>query len=94
MKLSEKHCTSLLVRFAVGSLKVMAIALGFIAHVHALAKPGGPGMNKEQAVIHYKTTMVFFTKLLSDGVITTEELTKIDTILLQKYGLSLGSIYR
>ncbi len=51
-------------------------------------------MNKEQAVIHYKTAMVFFNNLLADGVITTEELTKIDTILLKKYGLSLGSIYR
>jgi len=51
-------------------------------------------MNKEQAVIHYKTAMAFFNKLLADGVITTEELTKIDTILLKKYGLCLGSIYR
>ena len=72
----------------------MATTREFIAHVHALAKPGGHSMNKEQAVIHYKTAMVFFNKLLADGVITTEELTKIDTILLKKYGLSLGSIYR
>ena len=51
-------------------------------------------MNKDQVIIQYKTAMVFFNKLLANGVITTDELTKIDTILLQKYGLSLGSIYR
>jgi hypothetical protein len=92
--LIEKQCTSLIALFAVEILKAMATADGFIAHGHAMAKPGGLCMNKEQAVIHYKTAMVFFNNLLADGVITTEELTKIDTILLKKYGLSLGSIYR
>jgi hypothetical protein len=92
--LIKKQCTSLLAQFVVGILKAMVTARGFIAHVRAMGKPGGLRMNKEQAVIHYKTAMVFFNKLLADGVITTEELTKIDTILLKKYGLSLGSIYR
>ncbi|MHB1652328.1 MAG: SHOCT domain-containing protein [Desulfitobacteriaceae bacterium] len=51
-------------------------------------------MSKEQAIIHYRTAMTVFRKWLAEGIITEEELSKIDTIIAQKYGLSSCSIYR
>jgi hypothetical protein len=51
-------------------------------------------MSKEQAIIHYRTALSVFKKWLANGIITEEELTKIDTIIAQKYGLPSCSIYR
>ncbi|MDR1240738.1 MAG: hypothetical protein LBK29_02550 [Oscillospiraceae bacterium] len=51
-------------------------------------------MNKTQAIIYYKTSMAIFKKWLSDGIINQKELTQIDTVLSEKYGLSSTSIYR
>ena len=51
-------------------------------------------MSKEQAVLRYETAMVIFKSWVRDGLISKEELSQIDTIISEKYGLSLGSIYR
>jgi hypothetical protein len=51
-------------------------------------------MSKDDAVLRYKTAMAVFKKWLSEGVITEADLSTIDTILSEKYGLSSTSIYR
>lgn len=51
-------------------------------------------MNRNQAIIHYRTAMVVFKKWLDQGIITETELQKIATVIAEKYGLSSGSIYR
>lgn len=51
-------------------------------------------MSKEQAIIHYRTAMTIFRKWLAEGIITEEDLMKIETSLAKKYGLLPGSIYR
>jgi len=51
-------------------------------------------MTNYNAILHYKTAILVFKKLCRDGIISGDELIKIDTILLSKYGLSLDSIYR
>ncbi|GAB6174520.1 hypothetical protein JCM15765_39980 [Paradesulfitobacterium aromaticivorans] len=51
-------------------------------------------MSKEQAIIHYRTAMTVFIKWLAEGIITKEELSRIDVLIAQKYGLSSRSIYR
>jgi len=51
-------------------------------------------MSKEQAIIHYRTAVAVFRKWLAEGIITEDELLKIDTLIAQKYGLSSCSIYR
>ncbi len=51
-------------------------------------------MTNYNAILHYKTAILVFKKLCREGIINKDELTKIDTILLNKYGLCLDSIYR
>ena len=51
-------------------------------------------MSKEEAIIHYKTAVTVFRKWLSEGLISEDELTKIDTAIAQKYDISSLSIYR
>ena len=51
-------------------------------------------MNKEEAILNYKTAMSVFKNWHSDGLMSDEELLKIDTIIAEKYGVSLLSIYR
>lgn len=51
-------------------------------------------MSKEQVIIHYRTAISVFRKWLVEGIITEEELAKIDSLLAQKYSLSSSSIYR
>ncbi len=51
-------------------------------------------MSKELAVIRYRTAMSVFGKWLRDGIISEDELTKIDAIVAEKYGLPSHSIYR
>ena len=51
-------------------------------------------MNKNEAILRYKTAMTVFKNWLADGLISREELLAIDTITAEKYGLSLSSIYR
>lgn len=51
-------------------------------------------MNKNLAIIQYRTAMLVFEKWHQQDAITEEELRQIDTIIAQKYGLSPGSIYR
>lgn len=51
-------------------------------------------MNKQDAVAHYKAAMAVFQKWFDDGIITEEDLTEINTITAEKYGLSSCSIYR
>lgn len=51
-------------------------------------------MCKEKAIINYRMAMSVFRKWLVEGILTEEELTKIDIIIARKYGLSPCSIYR
>lgn len=50
-------------------------------------------MTREEAVLHYKAAMTVFTKWLTGGFISAEEMSVIETKLAQKYGLSTRSIY-
>ena len=81
------------------SLKAMEIISVYIALAHAISKQDGKlvqQMKNEQlqAVLLYKTTMSGVKHLLSQGLISTEEYAEIDTMIAQKYGLSLSVIYR
>jgi len=51
-------------------------------------------MGKEEAVLRYKTSMSVFKKWAADGLFSADELLAIDTIIADKYGVSLSSIYR
>ena len=51
-------------------------------------------MDKDEAILRYKTAMAMFRKWLSDGIITEDDLSVIETTLADKYGLSSCSIYR
>jgi len=51
-------------------------------------------MSKALAIIHYKTAIRIFREWLAEGIISADELTRIDTAIAQKYGLSSYSIYR
>ncbi|GHU58219.1 hypothetical protein FACS1894133_2570 [Clostridia bacterium] len=51
-------------------------------------------MDKQAAVISYKTSMTVFKKWLADGILTSSDLSEIDTKLCEKYGISSCSIYR
>ena len=49
-------------------------------------------MNQE--VLAYCSAMAQARRMLSHRLITKEEYGKIDTMMLHKYGLSLGSLFR
>ena len=51
-------------------------------------------MSKTEAVFNYTTSMSIFKQWQTTGLITADELSKIDTMIAEKYGLSLCSIYR
>jgi len=50
-------------------------------------------MSKEEAVLRYKAAMSVFKQWLANGVITHDDLLEINTIIAEKYGLSIRSIY-
>ena len=45
-------------------------------------------------IIHYNTAMAVFQRWRDRGAITTGDLSRLESILAEKYGLSLYSIYR
>ena len=51
-------------------------------------------MDKDEAILGYKTSMSVFKRWRERGLISKEELSAIDTMLTEKYGLSSYSIYR
>ena len=51
-------------------------------------------MIKEEAILGYKTSMSVFKGWRENGLISGEELSEIDTIIANKYGISSCSIYR
>ena len=51
-------------------------------------------MSREAMLIHYNTAMAVFQSWRDRGAITTGELSQLESILAEKYGLSLYSIYR
>jgi hypothetical protein len=51
-------------------------------------------MSKEETVLRYKTAMSVFKGWAANGAISGEELLAIDTIIAEKHGVSLSSIYR
>lgn len=51
-------------------------------------------MKKDQSIIHYRTTMSVFKKWFDQGIISTEEFHKIETIIARKYSIPINSIYR
>lgn len=46
-----------------------------------------------ERLVAYRTSMSLAEAMLSDGIITAKEYGKIDRIIANKYGLSLGSIW-
>lgn len=50
-------------------------------------------MNKDEAILRYKTAMTVFKKAHTDGVITDADLLALSTAIADKYGLSSCSIY-
>jgi hypothetical protein len=55
---------------------------------------GGAVMLREQAIIHYRAAISIFKEWLDQGIITEEDLLKIEEIVAEKYDLPSGSIYR
>ncbi|GHU34502.1 hypothetical protein FACS1894105_01610 [Clostridia bacterium] len=51
-------------------------------------------MDKFDSILHYRMAMSVFTKWRDNGNITSAELAMVETIMAEKYGLSLCSIYR
>ena len=47
-----------------------------------------------ESVLQYKTAMSVFKKWCADALITDEELLMLDTMMAQRCGLSMYSIYR
>ena len=45
-------------------------------------------------IIQYQTVMAWVRFLLTDGIISHQEYIKIDTMMLEKYGVSSCSIFR
>ena len=82
------------VLIAVLPLKATATRTGNIAPVPATESQRRCRMNKERGIIYYTAALAVFRKWLAEGIITEEELAKIETIIAEKYGLSSCSIYR
>ena len=51
-------------------------------------------MNKYDALIRYQMVMAWVRSLLSKSIISKAEYTRIDTMMLKKYGISSCSIFR
>ena len=51
-------------------------------------------MNKEDAVLLYKTSIAIFKNWAATGLISDDELLTIEPMIAKKYCLSLSSIYR
>lgn len=51
-------------------------------------------MDKNNAVLDYKTSLSIFKNWVANGLITSDELLSIDTMLAKKYGIPENSIYR
>jgi hypothetical protein len=92
--LDGKLSISLHASIVVLLLKATATRTANIAPAPAMASQRRRVMSKEQAIIHCRTAMSVFKKWLDAGIITEEELSKIETIIAKKYGLSPCSIYR
>ncbi len=45
-------------------------------------------------IIAYRSSMAVFKYMLNTGIINEEEYAKIDTIIAQKYDVSLSTIFR
>jgi hypothetical protein len=54
----------------------------------------GAVMMREQTIIHYRAAISIFIEWFDQGIITEEDLAKIEKIIAEKYDLPLGSIYR
>ena len=50
--------------------------------------------DRNERVFLYKATMTAVKQMLSQGVITAKEYNDIDTMIAEKYGVSLCSIFR
>lgn len=50
--------------------------------------------DRNERVFLYKATMTAVKQMLSQGVITAKEYDDIDTMIAEKYGVSLCSIFR
>lgn len=82
----------------VGSFKVLETPIANIAHGSVWQMPDGKTVSRMDAdyrarLVSYRTTMSLAEEMLIAGIINENDYTKIDRILAQKYGLSLGSIY-
>ena len=51
-------------------------------------------MCREMKLIHYNTAMAVYQNWCEKGAITAADLSKLESIVAEKYGLSLDSIYR
>ena len=48
----------------------------------------------DKNILYYQATMAVIRQMLSQGLITKKEYDEIDTIMAEKYGLSLSVIFR
>ena len=51
-------------------------------------------MCREMKLIHYNTAMAVYQGWYEKGAITAADLSKLESLLAEKYRLSLDSIYR
>ena len=71
----------------------MVTHVGDTVPAPVLGSHGGLAMSKDEAILRYKSAMAVFKNWHADGVISNDDLLAIDTMLAQKYGLSLCSIF-
>jgi hypothetical protein len=51
-------------------------------------------MTKQDAVVRYRATLAVYKSLQKSGLLLASELCALETMLCEKCGLSLSSIYR
>jgi hypothetical protein len=69
-------------------MPTVSIALGA-----ALALLGELPMINQEVILRYKASMALFRKCFKEGVIELVDLESINTLLAEKYGLPLNSIF-
>ena len=98
MKSGTALSTRLPAHIVAGSSRATGIQTGNTAPVSVLPTPDGKAavlMDADfmERIAAYRTSMSLAESMLAGGIITAKDYGKIDRIIANKYGLSLGSIW-
>ena len=97
MKSGTAQSTRLPVQIVAGSSRATGIQTGNTAPVSVSPAPDGKAAllmddGFMERIAAYRTSMSLAKSMLAGGIITAKDYDKIDRIIANKYGLSLGSI--